>query len=129
MCWSLYSALSEPPTEASAQARLQVLERAIAALTRNLPAPGPPGSPDPPGPQGTTAGNNGANGWRIEDLGYFNPDLSDPDLSDPADAYRTIQDHTYHHDIYVFVERLKDLQAIKGEDLVRNKSPRQCSRL
>ncbi|KAN0086940.1 hypothetical protein V8E54_000628 [Elaphomyces granulatus] len=104
--------MSESSTEASTEARIQAIvdravERAIAALTRNLP---------PPGPQGPPAGNNGVNGWRIEDLGYFNPDLSDP-----ADApVKFLQNHTYYRDVYVFVERLKDLQAIKGEDLVRN---------
>ena len=44
-----------------------------------------------------------------------------PDLSDPADApVKSLQNHTYYHDVCVFVERLEDLQAIKGEDLVPN---------
>jgi len=51
---------------------------------------------------------------RMENRGswLFNPDLSDP-ASSPC---RT----TLIPCVYVFVERLKDLQAIKGEDLVRN---------
>ena len=73
----------------------------MATFTRNLPPP---------------VGDNGVNGWRIEDLGYFNPDLSDP-----ADSpVKSLQNHTYYRDVCVFVERLEDLQAIKGEDLVRN---------
>ena len=52
-------------------------------------------------------------------MGYFNPDLSEP-----VDApVKSLQNHTYYRGVYVFyvlVERLKDLQVIKGEDLVRN---------
>ncbi|KAN0076225.1 hypothetical protein V8E54_006367 [Elaphomyces granulatus] len=33
---------------------------------------------------------------------------------------KTIGNHTHYRDVYVFIERLKDLQAIKGEELVRN---------
>jgi hypothetical protein len=55
----------------------------MATFTRNLPPP---------------AGDNGVNGWRIEDLGYFNPDLSDP-----ADAsVKSPQNHTYYRDVCVF---------------------------
>jgi len=71
------------------------------------------------GPVGGNGNNgtngNGTNGWRIED-GYFNPGLSDPGDA----AVKSLQNHTYYRDVYVIVERLKDLQAIEGEDLVRN---------
>jgi len=106
--------------------RAIVADAVAAAFARNISPEGPQGPPGPagpPGPQGPVGGNgnngtdgNGTNGWRIEDLGYFNPDLSDP-----GDApVKSLQNHTYYRDVYVFVERLKDLQAIKGEDLVRN---------
>jgi hypothetical protein len=112
--------MSEPSTEVSAEARLQdivdrAVERAIADLTTNIH---PPGLPGPPGPPGTPAGNNGVNGWIIEDLDI----TTVHDLSDPTNTLvKSLQNHTYHHDIHIFIEHLKDLQAIKGEDLVRNK--------
>ena len=96
-----------------------------AAFARNISSQGtPPGPPGPPGhsPQSSHGnGNNGGNGnassnWRVENLGYFNPDLADP-----ADVpVKTISNHTHYRDFYVFIERLKDLQAIKGEEPVRN---------
>ena len=90
-----------------------VAEAVTAALAGNISPPGPPG---PQGPPAASNGNNGANGWRIEDLGYFNPDLPDP-----ADTpVKTISSHAYYRDVYVFVEHLKDLQAINGEELVRS---------
>jgi hypothetical protein len=106
--------MSEPSTEVSAEARLQdivdrAVERAIAALTTNLHPPGPLG---PPGPFGTLVGNNGVNGWIIEDLDI----TTVHDLSDPTNTLVKSL-----HDIHIFIEHLKDLQAIKGEDLVRNK--------
>ena len=82
--------MSESSAEASYETRLQAIvdkavERAIAALTRNLPPPGPP------------AEGNGVNGLRIEDLGYFNPDLSEP-----ADApVKSLRNNTYCHGVYV----------------------------
>ena len=93
-----------------------VAEAVAAAFASNISPPGPPSPPRPQGPPAANNGNNGTNGWRIEDLGYFNPDLPDP-----ADTpVKTISSHTYYRDVYVFVERLKDLQAIKGEELVRS---------
>ena len=80
--------MCESSTEASAEAQLQAIvdkavKRAIAALTRNLPPPSPPGPP---------AEGKRVNGWRIEDLGYFNLDISEP-----ADApVKSLQNHTYY---------------------------------
>ena len=100
--------------------RAIVADAVAAAFARNISSQGPP--PGPPGhsPQSSYGnGNNGGNGnassnWRIEDLGYFNPDLADP-----ADVpVKTISNHTHYRDVYVFIECLKDLQVIKGEELV-----------
>jgi hypothetical protein len=95
-----------------------IVANAVAAVFgRNISPQGPQGPQGPVGGNGNngTAGN-GTNGWRIEDLGYFNPGLSDPGDA----AVKSLQNHTYYRDVYVFVERLNDLQAIKGEDLVLN---------
>lgn len=127
----------ETTFSAAQESRLQILiaEAVAAALRasapRSEPPPGPPGPPGPagpPGPQGpqgissapasiamSSAASTSSTTWKTEDLGYFHPDLPDRDES----AVRTVSNQTHYRDVLVFLDRLRDLVTLKGEDVVR----------
>lgn len=97
----------------------QIQQLITAALASASPAsnhaPGPPG---PPGPQGEPGlqgqpGSVAPGHWKTDDVGYFNPDLSG---TEPIVAVGT---STYYRDVFVFIDRLRDVVQIKGADIVR----------
>ena len=71
----------------------------------------PPAPPNPPPLQ-----NQIDNRWRIEDFGYFQPDLPVDERSPAGDMY-TVGKDTYYRDVEAFCERIKD--AIPSRDAVR----------
>jgi hypothetical protein len=119
----------DPPEEtgftASQKNELQtMIAEALAAAIRNsqpgnLPSPGPPGSPGPQGapttPVTTSTTTNASPAWKTEDLGYFHPDLPDKDDA----AVKTVSNQTHYRDVLVFLDRLRDLVTLKGEELIR----------
>ncbi|KAN0067958.1 hypothetical protein V8E54_013886 [Elaphomyces granulatus] len=76
---------------------------------------GPQGHPATPATSAVTASTNGTS-WRTDDLGYFHPDL--PDSRDSA--VRTVANQTHYRDVLVFLDRLRDLAILKGDDIVRS---------
>ena len=88
---------------------------------------GPPGNPGPPGPPGTPGSDgagNGTNNLKADEVGFFDPSYEDPNGSktDPQ-AVVNAGRHVFYRDVYAFVDRLKDLVYLKGEDKVRELLP------
>lgn len=81
--------------------------------------PGPPGAQRPTGPQGGIGNGSGENigGWKPEVLAFFWPDLK---MSYGEGDVVTVNGDTCIPNVYVFVERLRDLAATKGAALVRS---------
>ncbi|KAJ5226093.1 hypothetical protein N7468_007318 [Penicillium chermesinum] len=86
--------------------------------------PGDIGPPGPPGPQGS-AGIQGPEGqpvlasldtsWKPSDIGLFNPEARDPS----GKGIITISNVTNYKDVFVFIDRIKDLIPTKSEEIVR----------
>ena len=75
--------------------------------------PGPEGEPGPAGPEGY--GGSGQGGyWKTDDIGYFWPDK--PDSEDTVTDEGT---KVYYRDVYVFIDRIRDIIEYKGEELVK----------
>ena len=74
--------------------------------------PAPPAPPNPPPPQID-------NRWRIEDFGYFQPDLPVDERS-PAGDMCTVGKDTYYRDVEAFCERIKDAIASRDPVQVRD---------
>jgi hypothetical protein len=108
------------PTFTEAQVQ-DLIARAIAQAGLHRGPTGPPGPQGQQGEQGQRGESIGGNGngnnltWKIEELGYFNPNLPDP----KDQPIKTVGSQTHYRDVYVFVDRLKDLASIKGEELVK----------
>ena len=94
-----------------------VINAAIAQYVReNPPQRGEPGPPGPPGEAGADGANgSGAGGnshLKPEDIGFFD------NLFVCEGPLGTENNRTVFRDIYVFVDRLKDMAATKGENKV-----------
>ena len=118
--------MSEPLTEDRIKAI--VADAVAAAFARNI---SPQGTPGPVGPQTPTGvGNTNGNGngntstntstapWRPEELGFFDPDLSDDAVIGKGDIVY-LGTHLYYRNVFIFVERIKDVAKAKGGNTVR----------
>ena len=96
---------------------------ALQRLMRPTQTPPPPGPQGPPGPTGPT-GPPGADGysssgtpnWNAKDIGFFDPHL---DKSYGDGDIVTQGSDVYYRNVMLFIERVKDLAAIKGAAVVR----------
>ena len=91
------------------------MQRALATALVNLqllagPA-GPVGEPGPPGPAGEPTGSSSFDRWNSSDLGYFDPHL---DKSYGEGEIVTVGKDTYFRSVILFIERLRDVAAVKG---------------
>ena len=111
--------MSEPLTEDRIKAI--VADAVAAAFARNISPQGPPGPTGPQGPAGVGNGNgNGHTGnasWRPEELGFFDPDLKDDSVGKGDIVY--LETHPYYRNVFIFVERIRDVAKAKGENTVR----------
>ena len=108
---------------------------AVAQYVRDHPPPppqrGPPGAPGERGPPGDTGADGAAtvNGTpaqlKADDVGFFDPSYEDPKESNSKNENPVINAgrHVFYRDVYAFVDRLKDLVHLKGEDKVREVLP------
>jgi hypothetical protein len=81
---------------------------------------GPRGQPGPQGPQGPSNGTNGGNPpWRPDEVGFFDPDLDDSEVIGRGN-FVYLGNHPYIRDVYVFIDRIKDVARQKGEQMVRD---------
>lgn len=82
--------------------------------------PGPIGPRGPQGPQGAQGaagtGGGGGSSWKPEELGFFDPHLASS--YGPGPMIRDGKD-IWIRNVHLFVERIKDLMATKGAELVR----------
>ena len=104
--------VDQPEETAFTAAQKSELETIVAKAVANaLRSSEPPARPATPA--STTTSISPA--WKTEDLGYFHPDLLDKDDS----AVKTVSNQTHYRDVLVFVDRLKDLVTLKGEEVIR----------
>lgn len=113
-----------PAPNFTAGQRQELMDIIAAAIRMSQRPQGPPDSSPPPdsGP-GPAQGQdpNWIKPWTPEEIGFF-----DPDGEDEA-AVSTVGRHVFYRDIYVFVDRLKDMAPLRGEDKLRIVIP-QCLR-
>lgn len=88
----------------------------------NLPAgppdpPGPPGNPGLPGNDAVDNGNGNSSQLKSDDVGFFDPAM------EGEGPIVTVGRYTFYKDVYAFVDRLKDIAAIKRNDKVREALP------
>ena len=76
------------------------------------------GKPGPPGPSGVANGLLD-NRWRIEEFGLFEPDLR-VDAAHPAGDIVTIGRDTIYRNVDAFCERIQDVAATRGPEVVRD---------
>ena len=114
-----------PAPNFTAGQRQELMDIITAALRMNQRGQGPPDSSPPPG-DGAGPGQgqdpNWVKPWTPEEIGFFDPD---GDLSEGAVA--TVGRHVFYRDVYVFIDRLKDMAPLRGEDRLRIVIP-QCLR-
>ena len=86
--------------------------------------PGPPGAPGQPGPQGDpgppgtdVAGGGNSSALKADDIGFFDP------AHEGEGPVVSVGRYSFYKDIYAFVDRIKDLVELKGEDKVREVLP------
>ncbi len=96
---------------------------AVAQYVRdNPPQPGPAGPTGdrgPPGNDGAGSGNGSPAQLKADDIGFFDPSYEDPTNSPVVNVGR----HVFYRDVYAFIDRLKDLVSLKGEDKTREVLP------
>ncbi|KAJ5689576.1 hypothetical protein N7462_003968 [Penicillium macrosclerotiorum] len=77
--------------------------------------PGPPGSPGPQGIEGQPVLSSPDTTWKPSDIGLFNPEIRDN-----GEGVATISNVTNYKDVYIFIDRMKDLIPTKSEEIVRS---------
>ncbi|MCJ1224949.1 hypothetical protein MMC12_001596 [Toensbergia leucococca] len=51
--------------------------------------------------------------WTAEEVGFFEPDRAD------TNGMSTSGKHTFYKDVYVYIDRLRDLEKVQGEEKLR----------
>ena len=98
------------------------VNNAVTTAINNLQLPagprgerGPPGDPGEPG-SATVGASSSDSKWNAAELGYFDPHL---DKSYGEGEIVTVGKDVYYRSVILFVERIHDLAAVKGEAVVR----------
>ena len=115
---AITAAVSAVVTQATNGIRAEIRQELQQAQQNNGQA-GQPGPPEPPGPPGSPDGNlntGGSPSWRPEDLGFLDSKL--PASYDPDPMVRDGK-NVYYRNVHLFCERIRDLAAIKSEELIR----------
>lgn len=116
------SGVTPGPNFTNAQ-RQELMDIVAAALRMHRGGVDSPG-PNPISSPGLGAGpdSNEIKTWISEEIGFFD---SDGEMLEGSIS--TIERHVFYRDIYVFVDRLKDMAPLRGEDKLRIVIP-QCLR-
>ena len=102
-----------------------IITNAIARYVRDNPSgQGPPGSSGPlgnPGASGADAAANGNHGNRFlsSDVGFFDS-FYDGKSNDIGAGMEHAGKETYFRNVFVFIDRIKDVVRVKGAKLLRN---------
>ena len=91
---------------------------AVANLNPNhdLPNPGtPPGPPE----NGGLPGHTDRNKWNAGDVGFYDPNYEGKSVGTASPIEHTGKE-TYFRDVHLFIERARELTAVKGGEMVRN---------
>ena len=103
---------------------------AVAQYVRDHPTQpgpqGPPGNPGPPGAPGADGSSNGnsSSSLKADDVGFFDPSYEDANNTSAKDApVVNAGRHVFYRDVYAFVDRLKDMAHLKGEEKIREVLP------
>ncbi len=115
-----------PPPAGMNQETWNQIQAVIQASIRASPG-GPAGPPGPPGPPGNDGGVPIGESRPVvvksaEDVGYFDPGYEDSSNTNASivNAGR----HVFYRDVYVFVDRIKDLaKGSTGEQKVKELIP------
>ena len=96
---------------------------AVANLNPNFGPPnhGPPNPGTPPGPpeNGNLPGHTDRNKWNAGDVGFYDPNYEGKSVGSASPIEHTGKE-TYFRDVHLFIERAKELAAVKGGEMVRN---------
>lgn len=106
--------------DAANRAAERAVQRAIAAMGQTS---GPPEPAEPAGPQKAAdpfepAEKGGTEKWNSKDVGFFDPNFEGKSASTDAPLKHSGKD-TYYRDVYVFVERMKEMAVVLKANIVR----------
>ena len=96
-----------------------VINAAIRAALQNLPHNNP--QRDPPGNNQQLGTSHNTKEWNADDIGYFDPSY------EGTGPVVNVGKSVFYRDIYAFVDRLKDMAPLRGDDKLRTVIP-QCLR-
>lgn len=77
--------------------------------------PPPPPSPDSTNPDPARSDNTKE--WNADEIGYFDPNY------EGTDPVVTVGKSVLYRDVYTFIDRLKDMALVRGEDKLRTAIP------
>jgi hypothetical protein len=60
------------------------------------------------------------NGWNANQIGFFNPNLKDSNITAGLGDIVYIGNYLIMRDVFVFIKRICDLASTKGEDIVQS---------
>ena len=102
------------------QQQFNAMQAMIQGAIRAGPA-GPPGPAGPQGPQGTPApeGNSKGDKWSAQEIGYFDPHYDNKTVASGGAITHAGKD-TYYRDVHSFVDRIKDMAAVKDAKQMRD---------
>ncbi len=109
------------PTFSAAQRSeiADIVAAAVRAIQMQQPTPPPTSETHPIGQGSTPTGFTKE--WTADDIGFFDPGL------EGDGPVVNVGRHVFYRDIYAFVDRLKDMMNLRGEDKLRAVLP-QCFR-
>lgn len=101
------------------EAQLAELCAIITDIRSITPAPpGPPKPPEPPGVQRAFDNNDGINRFNSDDVDYFDS-FYESKFVNIASIIEHSDKSIFFRDIYIFINRVKDVTRVKGDILLR----------
>lgn len=97
-----------------------IMDRREAERRHSRNGPGGPTDPEGSG-SNDNSGDRSSKEWTAEAIGFFDPG------AEGNEPVSNVGKHVFYKDVYAFVDRLKDVALLKGDDKLRNILP-QCLR-
>ena len=99
-----------------AQAVAQAVTQAMRTINNSGSGPTPSGGTSSDGnPSGGNGGDRGTQDWKLDEVDFFDSEYEDANNAFIVNAGR----HVFYRNVYAFIDRLKDVVFLRGEDKLR----------